>query len=186
MKGNIHFLLLVVIWVLASCKATQKASNENDDTSVGSTSTTPRVNSKAKYFAKLVTVDRKQLISYARSLKGTRYVWGGTNPNKGLDCSGFVHHVLTKFDVKTPRVSKDFTNEGATIKLSNAKAGDIILFTGSNHSSGIVGHMGFVTGNKNGTVTFIHSSSGNNIGVIESALEGYWQKHYVKTIQIFK
>jgi cell wall-associated NlpC family hydrolase len=91
--------------------------------------------------------------------------------------------VFAHFDVKTPRVSRDFTNEGTTLKLSEAMAGDLILFTGSYNSTGIVGHIGIVTDTGN-ILTFISSTSGKNIGVIETKLSGYWKTHFVKVIRV--
>jgi cell wall-associated NlpC family hydrolase len=93
--------------------------------------------------------------------------------------------VFGHFNVKTPRVSKDFTNEGVDVDLKNAKAGDIILFTGSNNSSGIVGHIGIIT-TAGATPTFISSTSGKNIGVVESKLTGYWKTHFVKVIRLLE
>lgn len=35
-----------------------------------------------------------QIISYAKSFLNIPYIWGGKDPNIGLDCSGLVHLVL--------------------------------------------------------------------------------------------
>ena len=37
---------------------------------------------------------RSKVVNYALQFVGNRYVWGGTNPNTGADCSGFVQYVL--------------------------------------------------------------------------------------------
>jgi cell wall-associated NlpC family hydrolase len=142
-------------------------------------------NTKSKTFTKPLKINRTDLVSYAKTFIGTPYKYGSAIPSNGLDCSGFIMVVFAKFDIKTPRVSRDFTNEGTTIKLSEAKAGDLILFTGSDNATGIVGHIGIVT--ETGTaLTFISSTSGKNVGVIEAKLSGYWKTHFVKVIRILE
>ena len=40
-----------------------------------------------------------------RKYLGVPYVWGGTDPAKGLDCSGLVQHVYKNLGYDLPRVS---------------------------------------------------------------------------------
>lgn len=87
--------------------------------------------------------------------------------------------------MKVPRSSVEFTNFGTTVETSNAKPGDLILFTGTDSGKRIVGHIGIITNNLNGEVEFIHSSSGKAKGVTVSDLGGYYQTRLVKTIRIF-
>jgi cell wall-associated NlpC family hydrolase len=183
MAKTLYFTVTLFAFLLLSCRGTRQQNKPSKTNTTTTTATA--INPKAKYFTKLAVVNRQNLIAYARTLKGTPYLYGGNNPKTGLDCSGFVFLVLNKFNVKAPRVSKDFTNEGATIPLASVTPGDILLFTGSNHGSGIVGHLGFVTENKNGKIIFIHSASGKNIGVTETEFAYYWKEHFVKAIQIF-
>lgn len=35
-----------------------------------------------------------ELISYAKKFIGTPYIWGGSHPAKGFDCSGLIQHIL--------------------------------------------------------------------------------------------
>ncbi len=167
---------IIVISFFCSCNTSKKISKSSEEASI---------NPKAKTFTKLLKIDRKAFVSYAKTFLGTPYKYGSANPSKGLDCSGFVTVVFNHFNVKVPRVSKDFTNEGITISTREAKPGDIILFTGSDNSTGIVGHMGIVTSNGK-VLEFINSSSGKNIGVIISPLSGYWKTHFVKVIRVLE
>ena len=34
------------------------------------------------------------VVDTARSFLGTKYTWGGKNPNTGFDCSGFISYVF--------------------------------------------------------------------------------------------
>jgi cell wall-associated NlpC family hydrolase len=172
---NKQLFFCVSIFFFIGCNSTKRVSNQKQSV----------INPKAKVFTKLLDVNRKDFIAHAKTYIGIPYKYGSNLPANGLDCSGFIQVVFGHFNIKTPRVTRDFTNEGVNVFLKDAIPGDLILFTGSNHASGVVGHMGIITIN-NGTATFIHSASGKNIGVIESKLTGYWQTHFVKVIRLLK
>ena len=125
-----------------------------------------------------------EFVEYAKTLLGTPYLYGSTDPAKGLDCSGFINAVSNHFGIKVPRSSVEFTDLGTTIEASDAKSGDLILFTGTNPKDRVVGHIGIITDNKNGEVEFIHSSSGKAKGVTISDLDGYYETRFVKVIRI--
>ena len=126
-------------------------------------------------------------VEYAKTLIGTPYLYGSTDPRKGLDCSGFINAVSNHFGIKVPRSSVEFTNLGITIDTSDARPGDLILFTGTDKSKRVVGHIGIIS-EKNeidGELSFIHSSSGKANGVTISDLSGYYESRFVKVIRIF-
>ena len=131
------------------------------------------------------TKQASDFVSYAKTLRGTPYLYGSVNPEKGLDCSGFINAVSNHFGIKVPRSSVEFTNFGTTIETSNAKPGDLILFTGTDLGQRVVGHIGIITNNLHGEVEFIHSSSGKAKGVTVSGLSGYYETRLVKIIRIF-
>ena len=69
------------------------------------------------------------VITDARKYLGTPYVWGGTNPATGLDCSGFTQQVYGDLGIDLPRVSRDQANVGTPVSsLSDAQAGDLLFF----------------------------------------------------------
>ena len=69
------------------------------------------------------------VITDARKYLGTPYVWGGTNPSTGLDCSGFTQRVYGDLGIDLPRVSRDQANVGTRVSsLSDAQAGDLLFF----------------------------------------------------------
>ena len=71
---------------------------------------------------------RVDVCQYAKEFLGNPYVWGGTSLTNGTDCSGFVLSVFKKYGVKLPRTSREQANYGTTIKVSEAKAGDLIFY----------------------------------------------------------
>ena len=127
----------------------------------------------------------QQLLTYADSLKGTPYSTASTDPKYGLDCSGFVACVFNHFRIAVPRSSADYTFVHQQIPLKDAKPGDLILFTGTDSTDRVVGHMGIVTSAAGDSIKFIHSTSGGNKGVVETPMAGYYISRYMKTIRVF-
>lgn len=125
-----------------------------------------------------------EVMAFAETLKGIPYVWGSTDPKVGFDCSGFITHVFNRFNIKVPRSSIEFTNVGKPVPVSNAKRGDIILFTGTNPEERFVGHMGLIVSNSD-TLRFIHSTSGKAKSVTVSSLNRSYTDRFVKTLRIF-
>ena len=124
-------------------------------------------------------------IKFAKTLEGIKYTYGGASIEKGFDCSGFVWYVFNHFKIKVPRTSENFTNAGKEVSIEDSKKGDIILFTGSDVKSAKVGHMGFITSNENGKITFIHASSGVGKRIMKSQMSAYFVLRFVKAIRVF-
>ena len=79
----------------------------------------------------------------------------------------------------------DFTNQGKEIPIDESKPGDLILFTGTDSSIRVVGHMGIVESRRNDSLFFIHSSSGKANGVVITPFQRYYVGRFVKVIRIF-
>jgi hypothetical protein len=62
------------------------------------------------------TVDRAELISFAKKYLGTPYRSGGGSPKRGFDCSGFVNFVFGNFKIRLPRSSIEFKDIGKDLK----------------------------------------------------------------------
>ncbi len=179
------FILLFLLF--SSCSSTKRTTKNSSEVDGNTSASTPIRSAKkrAKTFTTLLKIDRKDFVAYAKTFLGTPYKYGSAIPENGLDCSGFITVVFNRFNVKAPRTSVSFTDEGTEIDIKNTKPGDIILFTGSDNSTGIVGHMGIITAG--GEVPqFIHSASGKNIGIIINNFSGYYKTHFVKVIRILE
>src|SRR6478672_2263120 len=78
------------------------------------------------------------VVAEARKYLGVPYVWGGTDPKTGLDCSGLVQHVYANLGYDLPRVSGDQAHAGRAVpSLSQAQPGDILAFGSPVHHVGI-------------------------------------------------
>ena len=127
----------------------------------------------------------EELVAFAQTLKGVPYQYASCDPGSGFDCSGFIYYVFGHFGITVPRSSADFTNLGYAVDRKAAKAGDLILFTGTDSSRKTVGHIGIVLSNERDSLLFIHSSSGSAHGVTTSPLDGYYAGRLMKIIRVF-
>ncbi len=178
--------LLFILFFTESCRSsrsTGKSSNTKDINEITSTVVISKRVSPVSIQTKNKVAG--EVVSYAESLKGIRYQYGGTSKETGFDCSGFIWHVFNRFDIKVPRKSADFTNAGREVPISECRRGDIILFTGSNPKSGIVGHMGIITKKSNDNLYFIHAASGGGKGIMISGMSEYFVTRFVKVIRVF-
>ncbi|MCI8661292.1 MAG: SH3 domain-containing protein [Lachnospiraceae bacterium] len=88
---------------------------------------------------------RSKVVNYGLQFVGNRYVWGGTNPNTGADCSGFVQYVMRHAaGVSLPRTSREQAKAGRAVTASEMLPGDLIFYT---NSSGVVNHVAMYIGN---------------------------------------
>ena len=89
----------------------------------------------------------EELVNYAQTLIGVPYVYASSDPAVGFDCSGFITYVFNHFNINVPRSSVDFTNVPYEVPLAEAKPADLILFTGTDSTIRVIGHMGIIVSN---------------------------------------
>jgi cell wall-associated NlpC family hydrolase len=81
------------------------------------------------------------VVAAAKKYVGVPYVWGGTNPAVGMDCSGFVQRVFKDLGVELPRVVSDQMRQGTPVaSLAQAKPGDLLVSFGGEHISIYLGN----------------------------------------------
>ena len=87
------------------------------------------------------------VVTEAQKYLGVPYLWGGTDPAKGLDCSGFTQLVYGNLGVDLPRTSSQQATSGrAVASLADARPGDLVFFDYSTSRAG-VDHVGIYLGN---------------------------------------
>ena len=78
------------------------------------------------------------VVDRARKYLGVPYVWGGTDPSKGLDCSGLVQRAYADLGYDLPRVSYEQARAGRPVaSMAQAQPGDILAFGSPVHHVGI-------------------------------------------------
>lgn len=74
------------------------------------------------------SLNADNVIAYASSFLGTTYVWGGTSPTPGFDCSGFTQYVYDHFGIHIGRTTYDQINDGTEVSIDKLKPGDLVFF----------------------------------------------------------
>lgn len=90
-----------------------------------------------------VQISSNAVIAYASNFLGTPYVWGGTTPSPGFDCSGFVQYVYAHFGIQLGRTTWDQINNGVAVPKDQLQPGDIVFFGASDNPT----HEGIYVGN---------------------------------------
>ncbi|HEY5561302.1 MAG TPA: C40 family peptidase, partial [Clostridiaceae bacterium] len=89
-----------------------------------------------------IAISSNNIIAYASNFLGIKYLWGGTSPSTGFDCSGFTQYVFAHFGIRIGRTTSDQINNGFGVSRSDLQPGDLVLF-GTNGPS----HVGIYVGN---------------------------------------
>jgi cell wall-associated NlpC family hydrolase len=98
---------------------------------------------------------RDSLVAIARAQVGTRYVFGGTSPDGGFDCSGLVKYVMAALKVSLPRTAAQQARMGREVSRdpNRLRPGDLLTFATRGRSR--ISHIGIYVGNGR----YIHASS---------------------------
>lgn len=107
---------------------------------------------------------RDSVVALARQQIGRRYVFGGTSPTRGFDCSGFTQYLARTFGVNLPRTAAQQARVGQEIPRDRSllRPGDILTFGRGNR----VTHVGVYVGEGR----YVHASSGRG-QITESSLD---------------
>jgi cell wall-associated NlpC family hydrolase len=116
---------------------------------------------------------KAQPLLKALSLLGTPYKFGGNNPEKGLDCSGFVKHVYKESaDISLPRSAAEMSQQGEMVTREELKPGDLVFFNTRKKPNS---HVGIYAGDG----TFVHASSSRTKEVTVSRIgDKYWANRF--------
>ena len=137
----------------------EQAAQEAADQAMGRLSTPAKLNGSMG-----------QLLGFAESFLGTPYVWGGTTPKPGFDCSGYVQYVYAHFGINLYRVTWDQFTEGQSVSKADLEPGDLVFF--STYAPG-ASHVGIYIGNH----MMIDSS---DYGVAYDSIDyPYWAARYI-------
>ncbi|MCL5265214.1 MAG: NlpC/P60 family protein [Chloroflexi bacterium] len=117
------------------------------------------------------------VVSYARSQIGNSYVWGGSDPNVGFDCSGLVWWAYKQVGISIERQSyfqwAEFIPVNTPpINFDDLDPGDLVFF--STDGKGGASHVGMYSGNGK-----MINAPNFGIPVREEAIAGSWLYQYI-------
>ncbi|MBS1408078.1 MAG: C40 family peptidase [Oscillospiraceae bacterium] len=105
------------------------------------------------------------------SFVGYSYVYGGSKPSTGFDCSGLMYYCLTQYGYSMNRVANDQMSQGTAVSREQLIVGDLVFFG----YSGYANHVGMYIGNGN----FVHASSPSTGVRVNSLNETYYNTRYI-------
>jgi cell wall-associated NlpC family hydrolase len=126
----------------------------------------PVAKAPARKLAAAKAAMSQRVVQYAKRFIGVRYVYGGSSPRSGFDCSGFVRYVYAHFGVSLPHSSYAQFGDGRRVSRRSLRPGDLVFFDS-------VGHVGLYVG----TGRFIHAPhTGTRVQI--SPLAGWYSTRF--------
>jgi peptidoglycan DL-endopeptidase CwlO len=120
------------------------------------------------YTADVPAARYSQVVSIALQYLGVPYVWGGSSPSTGFDCSGFTMYVYAQVGVYLPHHAASQFNYGTPVSREQLEPGDLVFFNG-------LGHMGLYIGNDQ----FIHAPHSGDVVKISSLYDSWYAATWV-------
>ena len=116
----------------------------------------------ASYYpaGRAVQAHADSIVAFGLAQRGTPYVWAGTSPLTGFDCSGFILYTFAHFGVPIPHSTALLIDVGRPVDRTEAQPGDIVVFTGTDQASTTPGHAGIIISRRGELpLRFVHASS---------------------------
>ena len=123
-------------------------------------------------FVDRATTTAQDAIDQAMDLLGFPYRRGGSSPESGFDCSGFVSHVFREgLGLVLPRSSKEMSKAGEAVSKDQLRPGDLVFF---NTMRNAFSHVGIYLGDNQ----FVHAPRSGGKVRVEDLRDGYWTKRF--------
>jgi len=97
------------------------------------------------------------VVPIALQYLGVPYVWGGSSPSTGFDCSGFIMYVFAQIGVSLPHHAASQYSYGTYVAREQLEPGDLVFFDGLGHAGIYIGGGQFVHAPHTGDVVKISS-----------------------------
>jgi cell wall-associated NlpC family hydrolase len=150
-------LLFVALPLVASCAGPREISRNVDPNEASVTAPPERA---------------EELVFYALAFLDVKYRYGGTDPESGWDCSGFVSHVFKNaVGVTLPRTSAAMSERGEPIGRAELRPGDLVFFNTLNRA---YSHVGIYIGENR----FVHAPSRGKSVQISAMDAAYWTQRF--------
>lgn len=86
---------------------------------------------------------RRETVEYALQFVGGRYVYGGTDPNTGVDCSGFTRYIMANAaSINLPHSSRGQSSYGREVTLDQMRPGDLLFYGSGSRINHVAMYIG--------------------------------------------
>lgn len=110
--------------------------------------------------------------------RGVPYIFGGTKPQTGFDCSGFVQYSFQQLGLHIPRSSYEQYRASTPVYINRLQPGDLVFFR---TRSIFVSHVGIYIGDNR----FVHAPGKGRPVSTDSLDSAYWRKRLVGGGSVF-
>ena len=161
---------------------TQAASDTRLEVPVSSTdqspvATEPAINASSETQTESLSQGRS-IVSEASKYMGIPYRWGGTSPQTGFDCSGFVQFIFRHtLNIKLPRMPVDMSRLGLRVNREELAPGDLVFF---NTRGGKFTHVGIYVSDSQ----FIHSPMPGTRVTVSRMDSAYYRHRFTYAVRI--
>lgn len=162
MKGA-HSLLVIFCIGFVIAEACSLAKQANGSKSGPAPSSTVHTTTEMK--------KRQKIVAYAQELVGSEYLYAGTSPKTGFDCSGLTSYVMKEFKIKLSPASAEQAKQGISIPLDKVRPGDLVIFGDKNR----IQHVAMVVERNKSGIYCIHSTNSRGVVVDNITTSKYWK-----------
>jgi len=137
---------LVAVWAAASCPAARAAADARETDA--------------------------EVVVQALALLGVPYRWGGSDPRRGLDCSGLVRHVFkSAVALDLPRRAEQISRIGHRVARAELRSGDLLFFNTLGRPNS---HVALYVGDGR----FVHAPGRNGQVRVDVLDDRYWRDRF--------
>lgn len=125
-----------------------------------------------------IRIAKRLVVRKAIGQLGKPYVYGGSSPRTGFDCSGLVYFIYDKmFTPHLPRTANNMFHmrSASRVRRGQLETGDLVFFHIHSPQHSHADHVGIYLGN-NRFIEAPHTGSRIRISHLDN---DYWRKHYL-------
>ena len=150
---------------------TTQSSTQTQNTTSSTTTTTQTTSGTSSGSSSGAAV-----VAKAKSYIGYKYVYGGSSPSTGFDCSGFTSYIYKQFGVSLNRTAAGQYSNGTAVSRANLQPGDLVMFGKSG-----INHVGIYIGGG----MIVHAENSSTGVTTDTINSGYYNNNYVGARRIF-
>ena len=105
-----------------------------------------------------------KILSAMKSQIGKPYVYGGSSPSTGFDCSGLMQWGFNQGGINIGRTTYDQVNAGYGVSVNSAKPGDLLVYSNKGHIGMYIGNGQWIESPSTGKTVRISNVPWDKIG----------------------